>query len=467
MRLLLSSKDKQSRRLRATTTATPPSPGQTKQPEPQPDAPVTPPLQLIPDPTDSLPFTPPPNIQRHRLGSSSSLASGASSPLTPLAQIMNPIGAPSEQKVWSGGDEDDDGGDSSVCSSGTGLSERAWTREDDKLIMQVYSAVLSNPTEAPFAGKVPPSGLASRVARRVARQCPKDRGVKEIRKRLLFLCTREYEIVYSERGPDENSAKTAGSLRRPFRDSGYGESDTEPTGAPVTPIPTRYGQAHVKYFEKDQEEDADSGFSFIPDNGLQHLGVEPHLYESAYPTPTSPSALQQQLLEQQQLQPASVPSPQYGDSPDRRVGIALSTPIHRMSNFTRQSNLEYGPPLSRPFPSAPLHAPTIPNNHSFEAAQGPGGLGSPFKETVLSFPLAPPPLPPHRVKRTLSSLSTSPCTTSTSLHDTNDDDFNYITAGPPSLLDRDSTGNGNNDYTHAQSNSAWPCEPDTMKRRLG
>lgn len=141
-------------------------------------------------------------------GSDAIMHSGSSSPVlspspeTPLGQIVFNPGQPrtmiqrfnsvsSTATSWS----DDQSEDSTRPVNM--FSDAYWPQEDDDLLLKVYQDYTDNPTVAPFAGRIPPSGIVHRVAQETNRVAI-DQGrhfphsLSSIRRRLLLLCNRNY-----------------------------------------------------------------------------------------------------------------------------------------------------------------------------------------------------------------------------------------------------------------------------------
>lgn len=83
-----------------------------------------------------------------------------------------------------------------------------WTSENDRDLLAIYDNTKSNPLEAPFSGRIPPSELAHRVARQYFVQHLYSCNKKQIRKRLITLCLAKKPPTHkATRIPFINTAK--------------------------------------------------------------------------------------------------------------------------------------------------------------------------------------------------------------------------------------------------------------------
>lgn len=129
--------------------------------------------------------------------STASQSSNNSVPLTPLGQtittptkyVLQRFGSCSSMAT----SEDDD----RINSNNPLESFFDWSVQDDELLMSTYQSHVDNPTIAPFAGKLPPSGIIQRVAKdtnkrakHLGRNFP--HSLNATRKRLLLLCGRQH-----------------------------------------------------------------------------------------------------------------------------------------------------------------------------------------------------------------------------------------------------------------------------------
>lgn len=129
-------------------------------------------------------------------GSISSQTSNSNVPLTPLGQT---IGTPTKNVLQRFNSM------SSVATSDEETASKSnnpmdsffdWPAHDDELLMSTYQAHIDNPMVAPFAGRLPPSGIIHRVAKDTTKQAKQlgrhfPHTLNATRKRLLLLCGRQ------------------------------------------------------------------------------------------------------------------------------------------------------------------------------------------------------------------------------------------------------------------------------------
>ncbi|ANB14460.1 hypothetical protein AWJ20_2050 [Sugiyamaella lignohabitans] len=134
-----------------------------------------------------------------------------------------------------------------------------WPSQDDDLLMNIYQAYIDNPTTAPFAGKIPPSGVVHQVAKTTLHEAKKKsrpflHSMLAVRKRLLLLCERNsaptqiYTRASSTSSLSSNSsfnfsnapAITPGTIppNRFFRQLSFG-SNGSPESPVMTPLANR------------------------------------------------------------------------------------------------------------------------------------------------------------------------------------------------------------------------------------
>lgn len=123
-------------------------------------------------------------------------------PITPLGQVVstpttmsnnNPFVLRRLNSVSSTGAGSDDEDPSNPQNL---VTDSSWPQYDDDLVMKVYYEYVDNPTVAPFAGRIPPSGIVNRVARDTTKQAKLEgrhfpHTLSAVRKRLLLLCNRQ------------------------------------------------------------------------------------------------------------------------------------------------------------------------------------------------------------------------------------------------------------------------------------
>jgi hypothetical protein len=142
-----------------------------------------------------------------RTTSNSSTNSYGQTPLTPVGQTITTPTSTSRRfmlhrlnSISSVGTSDDDDSRQSLKLD----SFLEWPKVDDDILMTVYQAYIDNPTSAPFAGRIPPSGLIHQVAKATLHEArrqgrPFGHDLNAIRKRLLLLCGRQQSRVSEER----------------------------------------------------------------------------------------------------------------------------------------------------------------------------------------------------------------------------------------------------------------------------
>jgi hypothetical protein len=74
--------------------------------------------------------------------------------------------------------------------------ETEWTESDDEFLLNVYQEQVDNPMNAPFAGRVPPSGIIQLTVRDTIKRAKlNDRqfihSPQSIRRRLIYLCSKQ------------------------------------------------------------------------------------------------------------------------------------------------------------------------------------------------------------------------------------------------------------------------------------
>lgn len=290
------------------------------------------------------------------LGRTLSVSSTSSNgPLTPLGQTINtptPFLLQRLNSVSSIGTSDDE--EAGRINPNNPLhSFTEWPSNDDELLMSVYQAHLDNPSAAPFAGRVPPSGVVHRVAKDTAKRAkqegrPFPHSLNAIRKRLLLLCGRQVNL-----GSRENSAEwfLFDDLEPPSGPGGgIGSGNSSPSGTPV------WSQSFFS---------TSLGISLQEDNdNSQPLPSVPNIHYFGGHTP-----------------------PRMGSPSERMRNNSVNNWLH---NTPAQDTSINGPTANfpgYPSPASPLQR-TTSNGHPIFAEQG--QLSSPFKESFGSPKLSSP-----------------------------------------------------------------------------
>lgn len=161
--------------------------------------------------------------------------SSPSVPITPVGQVTTntPGGQLKLQRlnsvssVGSTNGSDDTSNEENSNSPRNLISDSSWPKNDDDLILRIYNEYLDNPTVAPFAGRIPPSGIVNKVARDTTKQAKLEgrqfpHSISAIRKRLLLLCNREQETATINRPQAPPSRTSSASPLECYNNSSFG-----------------------------------------------------------------------------------------------------------------------------------------------------------------------------------------------------------------------------------------------------
>jgi hypothetical protein len=136
-----------------------------------------------------------------------------------------------------------------------------WPAQDDELLMSTYQSHIDNPTVAPFAGRLPPSGVIQRVAKdtnkrakQMGRHFP--HSLNATRKRLLLLCGRQHSDASIHGGLSDNESYP----NSPIRFTHLHQDSPPRSSQPTTPLsmttsslgPSVGGSVDFDFFEPPQ-----------------------------------------------------------------------------------------------------------------------------------------------------------------------------------------------------------------------
>lgn len=322
----------------------------------------------------TLNLPPPPALDEHRQGlpmtrtfSSSSASSVGSVPLTPTNQTVSTptrlmcLGRLNSSSSSLATSDDEDylsAGNNHNRTPSARDSFSDWLAGDDDFLLAVYDVYLSNPTVAPFAGSVPPSGIVTRVAKETAKKAkiegrPYNHSLNAIRKRLLLLCRRQDE----SRSMSISSSQCSGSPKGRQLFS-FDDNDETPQ-TPVFNRPHPYIDDLASYRPEDlQNASIDSPLEKM---NIDNMAVKNWLKGTQ--TPEQPNQQQQHLSSafygSTDMLPPTPCSPSLRRSQRKR-----SAPLPLKGPFTSYSDR----PLASPFRETAPSVPTPPPSFNFRAA---------------------------------------------------------------------------------------------------